>query len=264
LPLEHTSTPIKQTLRNLYPPDKIGECEMNNKEKMNPKRTARIAGLLYLLIAIFGIFSMLYGPESHLVPRDATATADNIAAAEPLYRLAFLGDLLGQVIFVFLVLLLYRLLKPVDKNIAVLMVVLVLVGVPIAMLNDLNQMAALLLSTGAGYLTIFAADQLSAQAMFHLDLYQHGLRIAYIFWGLWLFPLGYLVFRSGFLPRVLGVLLIIAGCGYLIEFVAFFLFPSANLTIRMFTFWGEVLFALWLLIMGVNVEKWEGRVLETA
>jgi hypothetical protein len=144
------------------------------------------------------------------------------------------------------------------------MVVLVLVGIPIAMLNDLNQIAALLLSSGADYLASFEADQLYAQMMLYLDLYEHGLRIAYIFWGLWLFPLGYLVFKSGFLPRILGVLLIIAGFGYLIEFVTYFLFPNFDATIRMFTFWGEVLLALWLLIMGANVEQWEKRALESA
>jgi hypothetical protein len=233
-------------------------------EKNNPKKTARIAGLLYLIIALLGIFSMLYGPNSQIVPGDPAATVNNIKASESLYRIAFIGDLLGQVIFIFLVLLLYKLLKPVNKNLSVLMVVLVLVGIPIAMLNDLNQIAALLISSGADYSPVFATDQLQAHVMLFLDLYEHGLRIAYIFWGLWLFPLGYLVFKSGFLPRILGILLIIAGFGYLIEFVAFFLFPNFDLTIKMFTFWGEVLLALWLLIMGVNVEEWKKRALESA
>ena len=237
---------------------------MTTKEKMDPIKTARVAGLLYLIIAIFGIFSMFYGPESLIVPGDAAATASNIMASESLYRLAFMGDLIGQVVFIFLVLLLYKLLKPLNKNLAVLMVVLVLVGIPIAMLNDLNQIAALLLSSGADYLTVFTADQLPAHVMLFLHLYEHGLRIAYIFWGLWLFPLGYLVFKSGFLPRILGVLLIIAGCGYLIDFVTYFLFPNFAVTIRMFTFWGELILAFWLLIKGVNVEEWEKRALESA
>jgi len=237
---------------------------MTTKEIMNPNKTARVAGLLYLIPAILGIFSMLYGPESLIEPGDAATTANNIMASESLYRLAFMGDLISQVVFIFLVLLLYKLLKPVNKSHAVLMVVLVLVGIPIAMLNNLNQIAALLLSSGANYLTVFEADQLPAHVMLYLDLYEHGLRIAYIFWGLWLFPLGYLVYKSGFLPRILGILLIIAGFGYLIEFVAFFLFPNLDVTIRMFTFWGEVLLALWLLIKGVNVEKWEKRALESA
>ena len=238
---------------------------MTTKEKMNSlKKTARIAGLLILIISVFAPFSMMYVPSNLIVPGDATATVENIAASESMYRLAFMGDLIGQVIFIFLVLLLYKLLKPVVRNIAVLMVVLVLVGVPIAMLNDLNQIAALLLSSGADYLTEFGADQSNAQVIFYLDLYEHGLRIAYIFWGLWLFPLGYLVFKSGFLPRILGILLIIAGFGYLFEFVTLFLFPDLEFAIKMFTFWGEVLLALWLLIKGVNVEEWEKRAFESA
>jgi hypothetical protein len=237
---------------------------MNTQEKLNPKRSARVAGLLYLLIAIFGIFSMLYGPESLIVIGDAGSTAKNIEASESMYRLAFMGDLLGQVFFIFLVLLLYKLLKPVKKNQAVLMVVLVLVGVPIAMLNDLNQITALMIASSAGNLGVFMVDQIQAHVMLFLDLYQAGLHIAFIFWGLWLLPLGYLVFKSGFLPKILGILLIIAGLGYLFEVFTFFLLPDLEITIRMFTFWGEVFLALWLLIMGVNVEKWEERALESA
>jgi len=238
---------------------------MTTKEKMNSiNKTARVAGLLYLIVAIFGIFSMLYGPESLIVPGDAATTVNNIKSSESSFRLAFMGDLIGQVVFIFLALLLYKILKPVNKNHAVLMVILILVGIPITMLNLLNQIAALLLMSGAGYLIVFTSDQLHALVMLFLDLYEGGLRIAYIFWGLWLFPLGYLVFKSGFLPRILGVLLIIAGFGYLIEFVTFFLFPNFGATIRMFTFWGELLLALWLLIKGVNVERWEKRALESA
>jgi hypothetical protein len=155
---------------------------MTSQEKMNPKKTARIAGLLYLLIAIFGIFSMLYGPESLILIGDAGATAKNIEASETMYRFAFMGDLLGQVFFIFLVLLLYQLLKQVNKKQAVLMVVLVLVGVPIAMLNDLNQIAALMIASGAGNLGIFEVNQLQAHVMLFLDLYQAGLHIAFVFW----------------------------------------------------------------------------------
>ena len=225
------------------------------------KKTARIAGLLYLIIALLAPFGEMFVRQSLVVPGDAAATANNIMASESLFRLGFVSDLIVQMIHIFLVLFLYKLLKSVNKNHALLMVVLGLVGVPIAMLNELNQVAALLLSSGADYLTVFESDQLHAQVMLYLDLYEHGLRIAYIFWGLWLFPLGYLVYKSGFLPRILGILLIIAGCGYLIEFVAYFLFPNFDATIKMFTFWGELLLALWLLIKGVNVEQWEKRAL---
>jgi hypothetical protein len=144
------------------------------------------------------------------------------------------------------------------------MVIFVLVGIPIACINELNQFAVLLLMSGADYLTAFEADQLHTQVMLFLDLYEHGIFIAKIFWGLWLFPLGYLVFKSGFLPRILGVLLIMACFGYLIDDLIVFLLPNSDATLSLFAFIGEWLFALWLLIKGVNVEKWEKRALESA
>ena len=118
--------------------------------------------------------------------------------------------------------------------------------------------------SGADYLAAFTPDRLHAQVMFLLNLHEYGVYIAQIFWGLWLLPLGYLVFKSGFLPKILGILLVIAGLGYLFEVFTFFLLPDLEITIRMFTFWGEVFLALWLLIMGVNVEKWEERAFDSA
>ena len=123
-----------------------------------------------------------------------------------------MSALLVQIVNIFVVLALYQLLKPVNKNMAVLMVIFLLLGVPIAMLNELNQFAVLLLSSGADYLRGFTADQLHGLGLFFLQLHDFGTNIAGIFWGLWLFPMGYLVFKSGFLPRVLGILLMI-GCG---------------------------------------------------
>jgi hypothetical protein len=109
--------------------------------------------------------------------------------------------------------------------------------------------------SGVDYLTLFEPGQLHAQAMFFLDLYKHGINIAQIFWGLGLLPLGYLVFKSGFLPRILGILLIIGGFGYLIDFFIFILFPNFDVTVSQFAFIGELLFPLWLLIKGVNIEQ---------
>ncbi len=139
-----------------------------------------------------------------------------------------------------------------------------LVGVPIAMLNELNQFAVLLLLHGGNYLTVFTADQLQALVPLFLDLHEHGINIAGIFWGLWLFPMGYLVFNSGFLPRILGVLLIIGCIGYLIDSATFFLLPNFDAKIAQFTFVGELLLPLWLLIKGVNVEQWEKHALASA
>jgi Domain of unknown function (DUF4386) len=162
------------------------------------------------------------------------------------------------------VLLLYKLLKPVNQTMASLMVVFLLLGVPIAMFNELNHIAALLLLGGADYLRVFTADQLQALVPLLLDLHKQGINIAGIFWGLWLFPMGYLVFKSGFLPKILGILLILGCFGYLVDSFGAFLLPSNQVSIAMFTFWGEVLLPLWLLIKGVNVEQWERRVFASA
>ena len=236
---------------------------MTGKETMNPNKIARFAGFLYLLVAVCGIFNAMVGPESLIVPGDAATTVNNIMASESLFRLSIVSDIIGQTAHIWLVLALYKLLKPVNKNHAVLMVVIGLIGVPIAMLNMLNHFAALLILSGADYLTVFTADQLQALVMFFLDLLDHGFRIAYIPWGLWLFPLGYLVFKSGYIPRILGVLLMIGCFGYLIDFVTLLLFPKF-FEIRSFTFIGELLLPLWFLIKGVNVEQWQKRALESA
>jgi hypothetical protein len=211
-----------------------------------------------------GIFGILYVPSNLVVPGDAATTASNLMASETLYRLSIVTALLIQIVNIFVVLALYQLLKPVNRNMALLMVIFILLGAPIAMLSELNQFAVLVLLSGADYLTVFTTDQLQALAAFFLDLHDHGVSIASIFWGLWLFPMGYLVFKSGFLPRILGILLIIGCFGYLIDFFAPFLFPNFRVTVSQFTFIGELLLPLWLLIKGVNVEQWEKRALESA
>ena len=224
---------------------------------------ARAAGVLYIIIGIAGGFGILYIP-SLVVSGDAAATVSNIMASESLFRLSFVSGLIAQTAFIFLVLVLYKLLKPVNKNHALIMVVLALVSIPITMLNQLNQLAVLILLSGADYLAVYPTDQLHALVLLFLDLSELGVNIAQIFWGLWLFPLGYLVFKSGFLPRILGVLLMIGCFGYLIDSFAFFLLPDFDATISQFTFIGEVLLPLWLLIKGVNVEQWGKRALESA
>ena len=229
----------------------------------SPKKTARVAGFLYLIIFCLAIFAELFVRQSLIVPGDAATTVNNIMASEGLFRSGIVSFLIEQTVFLLLPLVLYKLLNSVNKNHAILMVIFVLVGIPIACINELNQFAVLLLMSGADYLTAFEPDQLHSQVMLFLDLYEHGIFIAKIFWGLWLFPLGYLVFKSGFLPRILGVLLIMACFGYLIDDFIVFLLPNSDATLSLFAFIGEWLFALWLLIKGVNVEKWE-RIYERA
>lgn len=230
---------------------------MGNRIARSPLVFARLAGVLYLLLIPFSVFSLIYVPSKLVVPGDAATTAGNIVASEALFRSAIVSHLVGQTIFILLALVLYRLLKPVNRNHAVLMVVFALISVPIAFINELNRLAALILLSGADYLSVFAADQLHAQVMSFLELHEHGIAIALILWGLWLFPLGYLVFKSGFLPKILGVLLMIGCMGYLIDALVFFLFPDFDVTISHFTFVGEVLLPLWLVFKGVNVERWE-------
>ena len=236
---------------------------MISKEKMNMNKIARIAGLLYVIPWVLSIFATLQR-QGLIVPGDTVKTADNIMASESLFRLSIVSDLIVQVVFVVLVLLLYQLLKPVNKNQAALMVILFLVSVPIAMFNMLNQYAALLLLSGADYLTLFTADQLPALVVLFQSLHEVGIMIAYIFWGLWLFPLGYLVYKSGFLPKILGILLMISCFGYLIDFATFFLFPNFDVAINMYTGWAELFLCLWLLIKGINVEQWQKRALKFA
>jgi Domain of unknown function (DUF4386) len=229
----------------------------------SPQVYARIAGLLYLIGGVTGVFGILYGP-SLLVPGDAAATARNILASDSLFRLSIVSALLDQVIFIFVVLALYQLLKVVNQNMAALMVIFLLLSVPIAMLTELNNVAVLILLSGADSLKVFTLGQLHALALFFLDLHAFGLNIAFLVGALWLFPMGYLVFKSGFLPRILAVLLIMNGLAYLIDSFAALLVPDLKVNLVMFTGWVEVVFALWLLIRGVNVERWEQRARESA
>ncbi len=236
---------------------------MTTKEKINPNKTARVAGCLYLMLFPLGIFGIIYIPSSLIVLGDAATTASNIMANELLYRLSIVTALTLQIVYIFLALALYKLLNPVDKNNAVLMVILVLVAAPIAMLNELNHVAVLLVLSGSDFLTTFSMDQVQASVPLFLNLHEHGVFIAQIFWGLWLFPMGYLIFKSNFLPKALGILMIIGGFGYLVDSFVYFIFPDFDVTFSEFTFLGELLLPLWLMFKGVNHEQWENYALKS-
>lgn len=233
-----------------------------NTAETSPLVRARIAGALYLFANLFAPFTLLYLPSRFIVRGDAAATAGNIIASETLFRFGIVGNLFTFIANIFLAMALYQLLKVVNRNIASLMVILFLAGVPIAMLNELNQLAVLQLLSGAGYLKAYPTEQLQALAYLLLWLHSRGLLMAHIFFGLWLFPMGYLVFKSGFIAKIVGVLLAIAGLGYVVQSFAAFLGYNVNLILV--TGWGELVFLLWLLIKGVNVEQWEKRALESA
>jgi len=237
---------------------------MNQTDRTTVQRTARTAGLLYLILAVCGGFAEFFVRQSLIVRGDATATVANILGAQPLFRLGIVAELVGQVAFVLLVLALYRVLRPVNRNHATVMVAFVLVAVTIVSLNMLNQFAALHVLDGAPYLAAFDAAQQRALAMTFLDLHHAGYVIAQVFFGLWLLPLGYLIYRSGFIPKIIGVLLVIACAGYLADVATYFLAPDFSVVLSVFTFIGEVALMLWLLVMGVNVERWEQRAVATA
>jgi len=236
---------------------------MLEKEEINSlNKSARVAGFLYLLANLPAPFALVFLPAQLIVRGDAAATASNILASESLFRLGIVGLLFNSIVNIFLVLALYQLLNVVNKYMASLMVIFMLVVVPIGMLNELNSLAVLQLLSGAEYLNVLTTEQLHALMYFFLRLHGQGLNIAQIFWGLWLFPMGYLVFKSGFLPRILGLLLMIGCFGYVIQ--SFLAFLGYNVSIIFYTSWGELLLVLWLLIKGVNVEHWENRAAESA
>src|SRR6266851_2793706 len=227
----------------------------------SPQIRARVAGALYLSLALFAPFSQIYVPSKLIVSGDAATTVSNIAASGSLFSLGIVSALVTAIINILVALALYQVLKLVHRNTAWLMVILILVSIPITMLNELNNSAILFLVSGAGSLKGLTADQMHALVSLFLNLHATGLNIAGIFFGLWLFPMGYLVFKSGFLPRLLGVLLIIGGVGYVVQSFAALLLPNFNVSIVLFTDWGELLFPLWLVIRGVNIKQWERRAL---
>ena len=225
---------------------------------MHPtKKAARIAGAIYLTMVFTAPFSLIYVPSKLIVRGDASATADNILAHETMFRLSIFGDLIGQVVFICLGIALYRLLSKVNKTWAALMVAFVLVSAAVGFLDTLNNIAALILFRGGEFLTIFDKPQRDALAMFFLRLHSQGISIDEIFWGLWLFPFGLLVFRSGFLPRWLGVWLMINCFGYVVLSVIGFFFPTYNDKAFLYlqpVLFGELAAMLYLLIRGANVK----------
>ena len=224
---------------------------------MNPtKKAARIAGAIYLSMVFTAPFSLIYVPSKLIVRGNAAATADNILAHETMFRLSIFGDLIGQVIFICLGIALYRLLSNVNKIWAALMVAFVLVSATVGFLNTLNNVAALTLFRGADFLAVFDKPQRDALAYLFVRLHSQGISIDEIFWGLWLFPFGLLVFRSGFLPRWIGVWLMINCFGYVFLSVISFFFPAytdkAFLYLQPVLF-GELAIMLYLLIKGARV-----------
>lgn len=226
--------------------------DMDSRDKI-----ARTAGLLYLIVVLTGIFSLVYVPSQITVRGDAFATVNSIVASESLFRLGIVGLMINQVAFLLLPLVLYQLLRQVNQELAVLMVAFAVVSVPITLASTANRLDVLSLLSGAGHLRTFPTDQLHAKVMLSLNAYGNGILVATMFWGLWLLPFGYLVFKSGFLPRILGVLLMIGCFGILLDVSGRMLFPgyaeaAISSYLEMSSSFGEIGICLWLLIFAAR------------
>ncbi len=217
---------------------------------------ARQAGLFYLGVVLTGIFSLMYVPSQLIVWSDAATTFKNISTSETLFRWGIVSSMACYVFFIFLPLSLFRLLESVNRWYAQLMVVLSIISVPISFLN-LSHKFSILTLLHPELPSTLTQVQVQEQVMFHLNAYNDGIVIASVFWGLWLFPFGYLIFKSGILPKALGVMLMVGCFGYLINIVANLINPTyADLGIagwvRLPASLGEIGTCLWLLIIGAK------------
>jgi hypothetical protein len=224
------------------------------------KKQARTAGFLYLLLAIVAPFGLMVIPNQMIVSGDATATADRILASGSLWRIGIALELISSIIFVFLAVALYRLFKRVNDSYALLMMILALVSVPISFLSASYEIIAQSIYNGPGFLSGLEEAQLDSLGYLFLRMHTEGKGVETVFWGLWLFPFGLLVMRSGFIPRFLGVLLLVAGSGYLIGFFGPLLLPpysSLMDQITMVLVFGELPIIPWLLIWGAKAKPTE-------
>jgi hypothetical protein len=220
---------------------------ITNETSHSVQNTAKIAGWLYLCLIPLGILGIIYVPATLFVAGDVASTIANILEHELLFRVGIVSAFLVQLVSIFVVLYLYKLLKPVNQTHALLMVLFLLLAVPITLVNELFHVAVLVL--------LNSAEPSHQLVSLFLELHQHGIFVSQVFWGLWLFPMGYLVFKSGFLPKILGILLMIGCMGYLVDSVTHFILPDFGFTFSEFTFVGELLLPLWLVVKGVDIES---------
>ena len=222
------------------------------------KKDARIAGLLYLIAVLSGIISLVYVPSKLIIWGNAAETYNNIVSNESLFKLGILSDLILYTTFIFLSLALYKLLQKTNKNVARTMVILVLISVPISYVNLISKLDILSLINGTEILKPTALNLKYSKVMTLLESHNNGILLVEIFWGLWLFPFGYLVYKSGIIPKIMGVFLMIACFGYLADFLGYFLFPEefgetviptiASISQAI----GEMGICLWLLFIGAK------------
>ena len=230
----------------------------------SPQFYARTGGVLYLIIIVAGLFAEAFVRDKLTVSGDATATANNIMASQLLWRVSVAGELIMLVCAVALALILYVLLRPVNKNLALLAVFFNLVSIAIECVGEVNLFAALSLLGSADYLKAFEPHQLHALAYLALRSHAYSYNVSLIFFGFNCFFWGYLLFKSGYFPKTLGVLLIIVASCYITNSFAWFLAPRFAATIfpaiLVPAFIGESSLCLWLIVKGVNVPKWRERI----
>ena len=233
------------------------------------KNTARLAGFLILLIAVLAPFSILYLPSTFIVPGDAAATASNILASDGLFRLGIVVDSVVVLLEIVVIAILYVLLRPVNRTLALVAAFARLAMTIVMAVNVFNSLGVLLLLGDAEYLTVFEPGQLHALVLLFLNLHESGVYIWQVFFALHWVAVGYLVFKSGYFPRILGILLIVTCLGYLMDSLGI-LFPGSEAVSIVSSVLlpagviGELSFTFWLLIKGVNAEQWEIRARKSA
>lgn len=222
------------------------------------RSTARLAGLYYVLVAILTPFVLLYVPGQLYVAGDASATVAKIAANQHLFVASILVGLFSQVLFVLVILALYRLLKSADEPLAIVMAAFILLQVPLSLVAMSNEVATLQFIRDGAAFSVFSAAEREALIMFMVGVDRQGVLVSQFFWGLWLLPLGILVIRSKFLPSFLGLWLILNGLAYIALTVIGLVTPELReraFTLAIPLMFGELALALWLLIVGIRVKK---------
>ena len=229
----------------------------------SPQLYARIAGAIYLVIIVFGGFSEGFVMNTLVVPGDAAATAHNILASSAMWRLSVAGDLIVPLIAVPQLWIIYNLLKPAGRTLALLFVLLEIVSLSVESISKLFLLMVLPVLQNASYAHVFPPLQLFALVGMMLSAHESCFNIALLFFGADCLVTGYLIFRSGYFPRVVGLLLQLAGISYLVGTLSLFFAPALadviSLPVQLLALIGEASFCLWLLVMGVNVPKWNER-----
>lgn len=219
------------------------------------KSTARLAGFLYLIWVMTGIYGIMYVPSKTIVRGNAVATADKMLANEFIFRTGIINDIISATVWVLIALVLYRLFKDVNERQAKLLVALVIVQIPVVFFMQAFNITSLMIFKG-GILKTFELSQRQDLAMLFLKINDNITIVLEMFWGLWLFPFGLLVYKSGFIPRILGVFLILNGIAYIIYCFTSLFFPNYQAFVFQIAtpIWtlGEISIMLWLLIKGVK------------